>query len=59
MVSEPNNVDYYARREQRERELAARSADPHVAMIHHELADRYASYVQSPSTPAVLMIVPR
>jgi hypothetical protein len=51
IVSDPKNIDYYARREKSERDLAARTADPHIARIHSELADRYAHHVLSHQRP--------
>jgi len=36
-----NTPDYYARRCEKERELAAAATDPQIAKIHAELAEHY------------------
>ena len=41
-MSERNSTDYYERRERKERTLAAAAADPQIAAIHLEMAERYA-----------------
>lgn len=45
-MSEPNSVEYYRQREQRERELAERAFDPQIGRIHREMAERYADLLQ-------------
>ncbi|MEN2786765.1 hypothetical protein ACFOKI_01300 [Sphingomonas qilianensis] len=58
-MSEQNNIAYYARREERQRGLAARAAAPHIAAIHHQLADRYADYIKAHARPAFPQLVSR
>ena len=53
-----NDLDYYARRQDEERVLAARSADPAVAAVHRDMADRYAALV-APAPRAVMRQAPR
>lgn len=44
-------TDYYAKREQQERELAASATDPSIAAIHLDMAERYAKLVHADSNP--------
>ncbi|MEG3088284.1 hypothetical protein [Sphingomonas sp. PB4P5] len=55
-MSDQQNLEYYQSREQRERDMAARVSDPHVASIHHELADRYAAYLRWQLRPKRKMV---
>ena len=48
-MSASNTAEYYGRREQAERALAAKAIDPAIAKIHLELASRYAE--QAAATP--------
>ena len=41
-MSDLNQPEYYLRREQQERTLAAGAHSPAIGRIHLELADRYA-----------------
>jgi len=59
MVLEGAAVDYYAKREQKERQMAARTTDPQVARIHRELADRYADCIRSRQSPTLQFAVRR
>ena len=45
-VSDLNQPEYYARREEQERQLAAIAISPAIGEIHLELADRYAELVR-------------
>ncbi len=40
-MNQPNYQDYYISRAAASRSLAQRAADPMIAAIHAELADRY------------------
>lgn len=40
-----NSTNYYRYRENHERETAAKAADPRIAAIHLELAERYSRLV--------------
>lgn len=41
-MSDENSVEYYAKREAQERELAEAATDSAIRGIHRELAERYA-----------------
>jgi len=41
-MSELNSPEYYQRREQQERELAASCVDPAIKAIHLQMAEEYA-----------------
>lgn len=45
-----NRPDYYLRREQQQRDLAARAVSPEARMFHVELAGRYARLVEEVTT---------
>lgn len=42
-----NTTEYYLKREQQERELAAAANDPNIKNIHLEMADQYATLAAS------------
>ena len=46
-----NTPEYYARREQQERELAAAALDPTIKAIHLDLAERYAALARPEPKP--------
>lgn len=46
-MTDLNTPDYYRRREQQERALAARAISADISGIHAELADRYATLRES------------
>ena len=52
---------YYEQRAATEREMAAAAADPRIAAIHMELAERYdllaASNARAPTGPPQLQVV--
>lgn len=45
-MNDDNSVEFYRRREQKERALADRAFDPHIGRIHREMAERYAALVR-------------
>jgi hypothetical protein len=44
-MTEGNELEYYERREQQERALAARAIDPTIAAIHAKMAEDYAALI--------------
>lgn len=44
-MTDNSTPDYYQRREQQERALAASSVSPVIASVHQDMADRYAQLV--------------
>ena len=46
-----NTPEYYARRRDKERELAAAAQDPQIAKIHAELAEHYDMLVSLSQNP--------
>lgn len=46
-----NTPEYYARRRDKERELAAAAQDPQIAKIHAELAEHYDMLVSLSQSP--------
>ncbi|MBI0477407.1 hypothetical protein DC429_18880 [Arthrobacter sp. TPD3018] len=48
-IMDQATTDYYVKREQQERELAASAADPAIAAIHLNMAERYAKLVHADS----------
>ena len=48
-MSEPNALEHYQRREQKERILAAAAIDPAIAAIHAEMADHYSDLIEQTS----------
>jgi hypothetical protein len=49
-----DHADYYRRRQEQERDRAARCAEPSVRAIHLELAARYGALAQTAEPPATL-----
>lgn len=45
-MSGENSVEYYLKREQQERDLAASAMDVSIRAIHLDMADRYAELAQ-------------
>jgi hypothetical protein len=45
-----NTTEYYLKREQQERELAAAANDSNIKNIHLEMAEKYAA-LAAPDTP--------
>ena len=45
-----NSIEYYASREQRERELAKAATSPAIAKIHLEMATRYSELTAKPTS---------
>lgn len=43
VMAAENTIDYYLKREQQERELAAAANDSNIKNIHLEMADKYAT----------------
>jgi len=48
-VTDSNSSAYYRTREQREHTLAETSADPAIARIHLDMAERYAQLLLEPA----------
>ena len=46
-----NTPEYYARRRDKERELAAAALDPQIAKIHEELAEHFDMLVSLSQSP--------
>ena len=55
-MNETNTGSYFARREQKEREQAARAADPRAAAIHNDLADNYARLARQQIRPRLSIV---
>ena len=55
-MTETTTTNYFARREQKEREQAARAADPRAAAIHTDLADNYARLAQKQARPRLSIV---
>lgn len=43
------DIEYYQRREQQERDYAARTDDSIAKRVHLEMAERYSSLLQNPA----------
>ena len=50
-MSDLNSPQYYLRREQQERALAAGAISPAIGTIHLELAERYAALAREAEPP--------
>ena len=55
-MNEATTTDYFARREQKEREQAARASDPRAAAIHIDLAENYARLAQQQVRPRLSIV---
>ncbi|WP_375421082.1 hypothetical protein [uncultured Sphingomonas sp.] len=55
-MNESNTGSYFARREQKEREQAARATDPRAAAIHNDLADNYARLARQQMRPRLSIV---
>ena len=61
-MSELNQPDYYLRREQQERRLAAKANADAIRRIHVELAEQYAALATTarvPSRPTLRVVTGR
>ncbi len=52
MEYQENSMEYYRRREEHERLLAANAASPEIRRLHLEMADRYRVLAKPKERPA-------